>query len=153
MNEQIKCERPGSKSLPLRGRWHGKAVTEGVLRRPAEPLGTPSVSLRLTAPSEREPLEAVNGTLFTRSITLSGFEKSLDFSCSPIRMNMGVQKVGDEVSPRTGRPKVENPLNVDLKVRFDQSTNSQLLAYCEKHGVTRTEAIRRGIRLLLEQEK
>jgi len=64
-----------------------------------------------------------------------------------------VQKVGDEVSPRTGRPKAENPLNVDLKIRFDQDTNIRLLAYCEKHGVTRTEAIRRGIHLLLDQEK
>ena len=39
MNEQKNCERPGTKSLPLRGRWHGEAVTEGVLWRPAEPLG------------------------------------------------------------------------------------------------------------------
>ncbi len=61
---------PQGKSLPLRGRWHGEAVTEGVLQRPAGPLGTPSVSLRLTAPSEREPLEAVIGTLFNRSISL-----------------------------------------------------------------------------------
>ena len=64
-----------------------------------------------------------------------------------------MQKVGDIVSPRTGRPKAENPLNVDLKVRFDQETNARLLVYCKKHGVTRTEAIRRGIYLLLEQEK
>ena len=64
-----------------------------------------------------------------------------------------MQKVGDKVSPRTGRPKAENPLNVDLKVRFDQETNTRLLAYCEKYGVTRTEAIRRGIHLLLDQEK
>ena len=40
------------------------------------------------------------------------------------------------MSPRTGRPKAENPLNVDLKVRFDQDTNTRLLAYCKKHGIT-----------------
>ena len=57
------------------------------------------------------------------------------------------------MSPRTGRPKVANPKNVDLKVRFDQATNERLLKYCEKHKITRTEAIRRGIYLLLEQEK
>lgn len=57
------------------------------------------------------------------------------------------------MSPRTGRPKAKNPLNVDLKVRFDQETNKRLLDYCKKHDVTRTEAIRRGIHLLLEQEK
>ena len=74
-------------------RAQGAAVTEGVLRRSAGTLGTPSVSfadsslgegalppaggtgvapsvsLRLTAPSEREPLDAVNGRLFTCSIT------------------------------------------------------------------------------------
>ena len=55
------------------------------------------------------------------------------------------------MSPRTGRPKAENPLNVDLKVRFDQDTNTRLLAYCKKHGITRTEDIRRGIHLLLEE--
>ena len=44
-------------------------MTEGVLRSPAQPLGTPSVSLRLTAPSEREPLEAVfGGRLWTLSM-------------------------------------------------------------------------------------
>ena len=57
------------------------------------------------------------------------------------------------MSPRTGRPKAENPLNVDLKVRFDQETNRRLLVYCEKHNITRTEAIRRGIHLLLDSEK
>ncbi len=55
--------------------------------------------------------------------------------------------------PRTGRPKAENPKCFDLKVRFDKSTNERLLKYCEKYGVTKTEAIRRGIYLLLEQEK
>ncbi len=36
----------GSKSLPLRGRWHGAAVTEGVLRRSAGALGAPAVNHR-----------------------------------------------------------------------------------------------------------
>ena len=57
------------------------------------------------------------------------------------------------MSPRTGRPKAENPKNVDLKIRFDQTTNEKLLEYCSKHGVTRTEAIRQGIDLLLRQER
>lgn len=57
------------------------------------------------------------------------------------------------MSPRTGRPKAKNPKNVDLKVRFDQETNERLLKYCEKHSVTRTEAIRRGIHLLLDEDE
>lgn len=57
------------------------------------------------------------------------------------------------MSPRTGRPKAENPMNVDVKVRIDQATNVKLETYCQEHGVTRAEAIRTGIRLLLAQKK
>lgn len=57
------------------------------------------------------------------------------------------------MSPRTGRPKSDNPKSCDLKVRFDQYTNNRLIMYCEKHGVSRTEAVRRGIHLLLEQDE
>ena len=57
------------------------------------------------------------------------------------------------MSPRTGRPKVENPKEIDVKVRFDRGTNEKLLAYCKEHGITRTEGIRKGVRLLLGIEK
>lgn len=56
------------------------------------------------------------------------------------------------MSPRTGRPKAENPKDIDVKVRFDKELHERLLAYCKDHGITRTEAIRRGIYLLLEQK-
>lgn len=55
------------------------------------------------------------------------------------------------MSPRTGRPKADNPLSIDVKVRLDSDTNEKLVDYCESHGVTRAEAIRQGIHLLLEQ--
>lgn len=57
------------------------------------------------------------------------------------------------MSPRTGRPKLDNPKSCDLKVRFDQNTNDRLIVYCEKHGISRTEAVRQGIHLLLEQDE
>ena len=57
------------------------------------------------------------------------------------------------MSPRTGRPKAGNPKNISIKVRFDEKTNNELIAYCEKHNVPRTEAIRRGLKLLLSKEK
>ncbi len=57
------------------------------------------------------------------------------------------------MSPRTGRPRLDNPKSCDLKVRFDKNTNDRLLVYCEKHGISRTEAIRQGIHLLLEQDE
>lgn len=55
------------------------------------------------------------------------------------------------MSPRTGRPKVENPLSIDIKVRLDNETNQKLIDYCEAHDITRAEAIRQGVHLLLEQ--
>ena len=57
------------------------------------------------------------------------------------------------MSPRTGRPKSQNPLNVDVKVRLDESTNQKLLAYCKKHGITRVQAIRNGILNLLKDDE
>lgn len=57
------------------------------------------------------------------------------------------------MSPRTGRPKSENPKDIDVKVRFDKETHEKLLRYCQDHGITRTEAIRQGIHLLLAKEK
>ncbi|MCL2673720.1 MAG: CopG family transcriptional regulator [Defluviitaleaceae bacterium] len=57
------------------------------------------------------------------------------------------------MSPRTGRPKVDNPKNHDIKVRIDEKTNQAIIRYAEKHNIARTEAIRRGIDLLLSQDK
>lgn len=57
------------------------------------------------------------------------------------------------MSPRTGRPKVENPKCNDIKVRLDDETTKRLDEYCAKNKITRAKAIRNGINLLLSQEK
>lgn len=57
------------------------------------------------------------------------------------------------MSPRTGRPKIANPKDVSIKVRFDSATSKALTEYCKKHGITRTEAIRQGVHLLLGKKK
>lgn len=57
------------------------------------------------------------------------------------------------MSPRTGRPKSENPKDIDVKVRFDKELHSELLKYCKDHNITRTEAIRQGVHLLLAKNK
>lgn len=62
-------------------------------------------------------------------------------------------KRGENMSPRTGRPKVENPKDIDVKVRFDKDLHEKLLEYCQKNNITRTEAIRRGVHLLLSETK
>jgi len=57
------------------------------------------------------------------------------------------------LSPRTGRPKAENPKNHDIKVRVDEETNQAIIQYAKQHNIARTEAIRRAINMLLSQEK
>ena len=56
------------------------------------------------------------------------------------------------MSPQMGRPKVEKPKRNDIKVRVDDETSERLDEYCKKHGITRAEAIRRGIHLLLSEK-
>lgn len=53
------------------------------------------------------------------------------------------------MSPRTGRPKAENPKEARFSVRLDAETEKKLAKYCEKHGISKGEAIRQGIHLLL----
>lgn len=57
------------------------------------------------------------------------------------------------MSPRTGRPKAENPKAVNYGVRLDAETEAKLTTYCEEHNITKSEAIRRGIHLLLSTKK
>lgn len=57
------------------------------------------------------------------------------------------------MSPRTGRPKSENPKDIDVKVRFDKDLHEKMMSYCNEHNITRTEAIRQGILLLISQKK
>ncbi|MFI3255457.1 MAG: CopG family transcriptional regulator [Eubacteriales bacterium] len=56
------------------------------------------------------------------------------------------------MSPRTGRPKAEEPKNTEAKTKIDEKTNEKLKAYCESHNISRSEAVRNGIHLLLEKE-
>ena len=57
-----------------------------------------------------------------------------------------------DMSPRTGRPKVDNPKKNDVKVRLDDETSKKLDLYCAKNNITRAEAIRKGIHLLLAKQ-
>lgn len=57
------------------------------------------------------------------------------------------------MSPRTGRPKTNNPLTVEVKARIDKETNKRLNAYCEANGVTRTDVVRKGIEKVLDEKE
>lgn len=56
------------------------------------------------------------------------------------------------MSPRTGRPIIGAKKDVEVKVRFDKETNDKLLEYCKKNSITRTEAIRQSVKLLLSEK-
>ncbi len=49
------------------------------------------------------------------------------------------------MSPRTGRPKSDNPKSEAIHVRLDKETNEILSNYCEQEKIAKTEGIRRGI--------
>lgn len=57
------------------------------------------------------------------------------------------------MSPKTGRPKSDNPKCIDIKVRIDNEMNKKLIEYALKHNVSRTEVIRKGIELVLDSDK
>ena len=52
---------------------------------------------------------------------------------------------------RTGRPKAEKPKEIKYSIRMDAETEQALKAYCESKGITKGEAIRQAIRLLLQE--
>ena len=57
------------------------------------------------------------------------------------------------MSQKVGRPKAENPKDIRYSVRLDDETEIKLQKYCEEHGITKGEAIRQGIHLLLGEKK
>lgn len=57
------------------------------------------------------------------------------------------------MNAKMGRPKVDKPKDIRYSIRIDQETEKRLVEYCEKKGITKGEAIRQGIHLLLGKEK
>ncbi len=55
------------------------------------------------------------------------------------------------VSSKMGRPVDGSPKTNDIKVRIDDETLEKLLEYCKEHNITKAEAIRQGIHLLLKK--
>lgn len=49
------------------------------------------------------------------------------------------------MSPRTGRPKAENPKDIQLKIRADEQLMRDLDFCCEKLNKNRSDIIRLGI--------
>lgn len=49
-----------------------------------------------------------------------------------------------------GRPKAEDPKDIRFSIRLDGKTHARLTAYCGEHNISKGEAIRQGIELLLD---
>lgn len=52
-----------------------------------------------------------------------------------------------------GRPKAEKPKEIKYSIRLDAETEEKLKEYCLRNDITKGEAIRQGIHLLLAQQK
>ena len=57
------------------------------------------------------------------------------------------------MSPRTGRPKSENPKSERITIRLDTETFEKLIAYCKRENIDKAEAVRRGIDKLMSESK
>ncbi len=57
------------------------------------------------------------------------------------------------MSPRTGRPKSDNPKGKQLGVRFDKEELKKLDMVAEHYNETRVSSIRRGIEKLYSEIK
>ena len=49
------------------------------------------------------------------------------------------------MSPRTGRPKSENPKSERITVRLDNEHAQVLQDYCKQENIDKAEAVRKGI--------
>jgi len=57
------------------------------------------------------------------------------------------------MSPRTGRPKSENPKSTQIAVRLDDETLEKLDEVAKSNSETRVQTIRRGINKLHSELK
>lgn len=57
------------------------------------------------------------------------------------------------MSPRTGRPKSDNPKSTQLSVRLDNETIKKLDEVAKENSETRVQTLRRGIEKLYSELK
>lgn len=58
----------------------------------------------------------------------------------------------NDMSPRTGRPKIDKPKTIEVKARIDEETNEKLMKYCKENQLNRTDVVRMGIEKVLEHK-
>ena len=58
----------------------------------------------------------------------------------------------NNLSPRTGRPKVKDPIKHQITVRLTEAAMKKLEIYCKTYGITKGEAVRKGVEKLLDEK-
>lgn len=77
----------------------------------------------------------------------------VDF-CRYLCYNLGAGKSEVmKMSPRTGRPKVDNAKTEKISICLDGETKKMIEDYSVEKKITRSEVVRRGVRLLVRKEK
>jgi len=59
---------------------------------------------------------------------------------------MCVQKAGETVNAKTGRPLSENPKTERLYIRVTPDEKQQIFEYCQKNRITVLDLIRNGMK-------
>lgn len=54
---------------------------------------------------------------------------------------------------RTGRPKIEDPRNYKVTLRFSREQQARLEAYCEKYHLNKAQVLMKGFEELLRQDE
>lgn len=67
--------------------------------------------------------------------------------------NTNGKRTGGYILGKMGRPKAEKPKDIKYSIRIDLETEQKLEAYCEKNGISKGEAFRMGVKLLIGESE
>lgn len=54
---------------------------------------------------------------------------------------------------KLGRPIVGKPLTINIVARIDKDTDNKLIEYCKKNNMTKTEVLRLGLKIVLDNKR
>ena len=74
----------------------------------------------------------------------------VDFLCNQ-QYNGNTESEVETTSPRTGRPKSENPKDIDTRIRMDKETAEKLETCAKLKSTTKSNIIREGIEIIWER--
>ena len=53
---------------------------------------------------------------------------------------------------KIGRPELKDPIKHQITVRLRKETMDKLKVYCERNDMTKGEAVRKGVEMLLDKQ-